>query len=59
MISRQNMKGVTRCWIYCHEASTQNGMMKVVRATSRMEMPSTPTTYWMLKRGIQACSSAN
>ena len=43
MIRRQNMKGVTRFWMYFQEASTQNGMMKVVSSTKRIEMPSMPT----------------
>ena len=37
------MKGVTRFWMYFQLASTQKGMMKVVKSTRRMEMPSIPT----------------
>ena len=42
MISRQTIKVGTLVLMYDQEARTQKGMIRVVRRTRRMEMPSTP-----------------
>ena len=39
------MYAFTRVWIGAQDATMQMGIMKVVRSTNGIEMPSTPSLY--------------